>query len=917
MKRKSAILAFFVGACTIFGVLWMLEKTAHAQSHINPVTIVNPDIIPGQPLEHPVVFVSRNRMPSWRHVHVGPPLDVQARELTPGGKLLLRNIDGSITDLTNGTELYDVQQPDVSMDGMKIAFSAVTGPNGQWHIWQMNIDGTGLEQLTFGDRDIPIPEDPRNPKRNERVFSRYGDFGPVWLPDGRILFSSTRYMTLSGSCGERGQNLYVLDTKTKRFSRRTTERAGGMDPFVLKDGRIAFSHWIDTTNRPKNHGQGLEPLKEAYSYGPNRWGIWVMNPDATDAHRYLFTFGNFEDGGGLFQPHELSNGNIVVAARAASSLLGDTLAGGVAIIPPGPRDPHGLKVLGDPFVNEGPHALCPAPLPDERIIVAYTDDATVLTDQNGIRSADYDFGLYVTDSAFSSLSLVYNDPLKDELDPVAVTSRTLPIIPDIPEADQITDDPAISLGHRATMTNHNVYADVMPHISPLPSPRLGTVAYIDVYNDDQTFTTSDQFPKLTKQMPELVGRFPVAADGSFSIHVPADEPLLFVLTDRLGVAVRSPVSIRRSLGTGLSITHTFNGHDYLRPNTEISCSGCHKGHMFDAHAAQKARVNLMQLATATASSEHDHFRTGAWRAIDGYLGEEGGAHAWSTLEGHDSWIQFDWPTAVKVDTITIYPVSMTGCEIIRSTLLLSDGTKFDLGPFPEQEPGLTINLGDLHVITWMRLTVNESVSDLVGIAEVVVNGDEDGLVPPDIPPPGPVNLASTEGVLYLTWQRNQHKTNEPTVAGYRVYYGTSPGNYGHYVDVGNVTSFLMKDLLDDNTTYHMAVKAVNIHGTLSENFSNEARATVHAPEIASIWPDHGRVGGGTFIIIKGKHFYKAGAHVLMGHLHAREVKVVDEKTITGYTPWHAPGPVDVKIINPDNREAVLIRGFNYDPPLNP
>ncbi|THB75016.1 MAG: hypothetical protein D3926_21060 [Desulfobacteraceae bacterium] len=884
------------------------------------VIIASPEVTPGDKIEVPVVFVSRNRMANWRHVHIGPPLDVQAREQTPGGSLMHLDSDGTLTDLTEGTGIYDVQQPAVSLGGSIIAFSAVTEDGGKWHIWQINVDGTGLRQLTFDDRSIPIPDDPENPGKNEQVFSRYGDFGPEWLPDGRILFSSTRYMTLSPSCSERGQNLYVLDPDTGTLTRRTTERSGAMDPVVLRDGRVAFSHWVDTVNRPASHGEGLEPLRQEYSHGPNMWGIWVMNPDATDAHRYLFTFGEINDGGGLFQPRELSNGNIVVAARAHSSLLGDTLANGVAVLEPGPVDHHKVTVLGNPFINEAPHALCPAPLPDDRIVVSYTPQATVAFDQNGIRTAEYDFGLYVTDPEFSTLSLVYNDPDRDELDAVAVIQKDLPVIPDIADADLISDDPMVSLGGTAVMTNHNVYADVLPHVSQLPSPRLGTVAYIDVYNDDQSFTTSEDYPTLKKQMPEKVGRFPVNQDGSFSIEVPADEPLLFLLTDADGVAVKSPMSTRRPWGKGVSLTHTFNGHDYLRPGTEITCAGCHKGHMFDPDAARNARVNLSQQARASASGEHEPFWAGAWRVNDGYLSTPEGAYAWVTRQGEGAWIQLDWPVTVQIDTLTIYPMvrdwfGVPAGKFTRSTLELSNGKTIELGAFPVEDPAMTVDLEGSHAIDWLRLTVDECDTPFVGVAEIVANGDDSALTLPDSAPPAPVNLETSQGVVHLTWQRNPGKTNEPGVAGYRVCYGTSPGSYDRFVDVGNVTRFLMKDLLEDGVTYFIAVKAKNSYGTLSNDFSNEVAATLNAPVIDTITPDHGPVGGGTLITIKGDHFSTRGIQVLVGHLHARDVKVVGRHTITAFTPWQPPGPADVKILNPDHQETVLEAGFYYDAPL--
>ena len=154
-----------------------------------PTNPGDPALSPDAPLpDVPIVFVSRNRLETLDNIHVGPPVDVPGRERTPGGRLLVWRPDGSATDLTAGTSLYDVQQPDVSFNGTKVVFSAVEERGTQWHLYEIGLDCTGLRQLTFDDRDIPIPDDPGNPGRNERVFGRYGDFGPAYLPDGRIIF---------------------------------------------------------------------------------------------------------------------------------------------------------------------------------------------------------------------------------------------------------------------------------------------------------------------------------------------------------------------------------------------------------------------------------------------------------------------------------------------------------------------------------------------------------------------------------------------------------------------------------------------------------------------------------------------------------------------------------------------------------
>jgi hypothetical protein len=855
-------------------------------------------------------------MNTWRGIHIGPPVDIAGRELTPGGKLLLWKPDGSITDLTKNSGIHDVQQPDVSFEANKVVFSAVTEPGGQWRLWEIGLDGSKLRQLTFDDRTIPIPEDPRNPGANEKIFERYGDFGPVYLPDGRVMFVSTRYMTLSGSCGQRGLNLYVLDPTEDPpvIVRRTTERAGAIDPFVLQDGRIVFSHWIDAMNVPSDMGSGLRPLETEYNYAPSSWGIWSMKPDGSDAARYAFIRGGLVDDGGVHQPHELPNGDLVVSYRQIQNLLGDTLPTAITIIKPGAGPLHHLEFLGNPFSMEGPHALGPAPLPDGGIVCSYTPFATVQQNQDGIRAADYDFGLYLTDSTLKNVSLLYNDPQRDELDAVAVVERTAPTIPDNDDADKITDDPTEDLKTTATLINSNVYADLPLHVTELPSPRVGTVARIDVYDDAQQFETSEDHPLLRKQMPPLVQSAHVAADGSFSATVPADRPLLFTLVNEDGVAVQSPMSLKLPKQPGESLVHSFNGHDYLRPNATLHCAGCHKGHMMQPDLAKEARPNLARLAVADASSQRNAFYEGAYRVNDLRLSNSTGAFSWMTLKGRGSWVQLNWPMPVKVDKITLYPVVHPKVGIKEAIVTLSDESQFRVGPLPKDGTPVDVPLDGLRTITWAKFTVVRSQTSLVGLAEMVVNGPAAEVNIANVPPPAPVGLKATQGTVLLTWDRNTRGTDEPAVAGYRVLFGTSPGVYDRSIDVGNVNDHLMRDLLEDSKAYYFAVKSYNIHGTESTSSTNQVRATVRGPKVAFMEPNHGPVGGGTPVTIKGENFCKRGVRVMIGDFHAWDVRVIDDKTLVAVTHPHLPGITDVKVSNPDDLSGSLPGGFTYDPP---
>ena len=74
------------------------------------------------------------------------------------------------------TRIFDAQggicrDPEVSFDGRRILFSYRSGEDGFYHVYEMNVDGSGLRQLTDGP---------------------FHDLDPFYLPDGRIGLTSSR-----------------------------------------------------------------------------------------------------------------------------------------------------------------------------------------------------------------------------------------------------------------------------------------------------------------------------------------------------------------------------------------------------------------------------------------------------------------------------------------------------------------------------------------------------------------------------------------------------------------------------------------------------------------------------------------------------------------------------------------------------
>jgi hypothetical protein len=104
------------------------------------------------------------------------------------------------------------------------------------------------------------------------------------------------------------------------------------------------------------------------------------------------------------------------------------------------------------------------------------------------------------------------------------------------------------------------------------------------------------------------------------------------------------------------------------------------------------------------------------------------------------------------------------------------------------------------------------------------------------------------GTVSLAWD----PVADSDLAGYRVYYGTTPGSYAQSVDVGNVTATTMNNL-SDCTMYYFGVKAYDTANNLSTNFSNEISGWSR-PTVLTAVPASAEVGRTISVVITGTNF---------------------------------------------------------------
>lgn len=108
------------------------------------------------------------------------------------------------------------------------------------------------------------------------------------------------------------------------------------------------------------------------------------------------------------------------------------------------------------------------------------------------------------------------------------------------------------------------------------------------------------------------------------------------------------------------------------------------------------------------------------------------------------------------------------------------------------------------------------------------------------------------GTASLAWD----PVTDADLAGYRVYYGTSPTSYSASLDVGNVTTATIAGLTDC-TNYYFGVKAYDAAGNESTAYSNQVQGWSR-PTVTSVTPSAAEQGRSLSLVITGSSF-QAGA----------------------------------------------------------
>jgi hypothetical protein len=509
----------------------------------------------------------------------------------------------NITARITGTDAYDVKDVSVSTDGTTVLF-AMRGPLTKdmkdtdpptWAIWQYTIASDTLARV--------IPDDD--------TANAGEDVAPAFLPDGRIVFASTR---------QRQSKAVLLDENKPQFEYQTEDRTESAfvlhvmnpdgsnihqiefnqshdrDPTVLSSGRVLFTRW--------DHAPGKDGMH-----------LYTANPDGTDLELYYGanSHATGPDGGTntatieFIKPREMQDGRILALIRPYTD---DDFGGDLVIIDAadfventqpllanagaaGPAQtlatPNDVRTVPGPSPGGRFNSAVPLWDGSKRILVSWTQcrllDTTVTPNaiipcstaalaSPTVTLAPPLYSVWMFDPTQNTM-LPVTPPTEGVMitDVVAAQPRALPavILDKVPgvDLDQTFFDNGVGVIDIKSVYDFDGVDTAKPNIQTLADPAKTTAAqrparFIRLQKavslpDKKTLDIAQQAFGAASYMREILGYAPVEPDGSVKIEVPANVAFQIDVLDVNGRRI-SPVHANWL---------------QLRPGEVMTCNGCH------------------------------------------------------------------------------------------------------------------------------------------------------------------------------------------------------------------------------------------------------------------------------------------------------------------------------------------------------
>ncbi|HEX2959341.1 MAG TPA: T9SS type A sorting domain-containing protein [Chitinispirillaceae bacterium] len=161
-------------------------------------------------------------------VNVGPS-DVSDANFAAKGALCLQKFENYYSqhkEILTKTNMC-VKDPCISLDGRKVCFAMSPGKNKGYLLYELKIDNpSSVKQLTFNPAGLTV-----------------SDFEPCYLPNGDIMFSSTRNFGVIDCGWQPTSNMFVMDSTGKYIRQLGYDQVHTCYPVLCPDGSVLYSRW--------------------------------------------------------------------------------------------------------------------------------------------------------------------------------------------------------------------------------------------------------------------------------------------------------------------------------------------------------------------------------------------------------------------------------------------------------------------------------------------------------------------------------------------------------------------------------------------------------------------------------------------------------------------------------------------------
>ena len=542
-----------------------------------------------------------------------------ARELitfSPGADLFIRDRSSSSTgdiNITSGITqgLGDVRDVEFSFDGDKVIFSlrepmiegADEKDQPKWNIWEYIISTKVLHRVIASD-----------------ITAEAGhDIAPHYLPDDRIVFTSTRQRQsrailldeskpqFAAQDEDRNEDafvLHVMNADGSGIKQISFNQSHDLDPSILSNGQIVFTRWD-------------------HAPGNNAMNLYKTNPDGTELELLYgansHNTGTTTDPVQFLQPRERPDGKVLsilqpfvgtdsggdVVEIDTSTYVENTQPTAVNQGLTGPAQASATvnDVRTDASPSPGGRYDMVFPLWDgtDRMFVSWslcrllegTDIVPCTPDRlaaPGAVPAPPLYGIWLYNSADNTqLPVVVPEEGVIFTDIAAAQPRvTPPVILDKQAGAELDADlVAEGVGVLNIRSVYDIYGvdTATPSIGSVADPKLTTadqrparflrvVKAVSLPDRDVRDFVGTAFGPGGQRMREIVANIPIEPDGSVKVKVPANVALSISVLDKNGRRISSHPRHQNWL--------------QVRPGEERKCTGCHDPASNLSHGRQGA-----------------------------------------------------------------------------------------------------------------------------------------------------------------------------------------------------------------------------------------------------------------------------------------------------------------------------------------